>query len=172
MTSGHLVTRLDLPLHGNEDLDHLHHARRQVIATLQLVDLVVETGLELLHGLVELLLYAFQFVIHLVVLDDELLPLARRVFGQQVFSNPAAFLDALRSADNGVVEKQILETVKEPAFKNPALIVPILGKMLDLGPFIRHGALVLVDAAAREDPNLDHRTGHTRRHPQRGIPNV
>src|SRR6202034_1427532 len=42
VTAGHLVARLDLALHGDEDLDHLHDAGRQLVATLQLLDLVEE----------------------------------------------------------------------------------------------------------------------------------
>ncbi len=44
--AGHLVARLQLALHRDEDLDHLHHARRQLVAALQLVDLVLEALLE------------------------------------------------------------------------------------------------------------------------------
>ena len=36
VTAGHLVARLQLALHGDEHLDHLHHARRQFVAALQL----------------------------------------------------------------------------------------------------------------------------------------
>jgi hypothetical protein len=47
VTAGHLVARLDLALHGDEDLDHLHHARRQFVAALQLLDLVDEAVFQL-----------------------------------------------------------------------------------------------------------------------------
>ena len=46
VTAGHLVARLDLALGGDEDLDHLHHARRQFVTALQLVHLVDEALLE------------------------------------------------------------------------------------------------------------------------------
>ena len=46
VTAGHLVARLDLALGRDEDLDHLHHARRKFVAALQLVDLVDEALLE------------------------------------------------------------------------------------------------------------------------------
>ena len=42
VTAGHLVARLDLALHSDEDLDHLHDARRHFIAALDLFDLVHE----------------------------------------------------------------------------------------------------------------------------------
>jgi hypothetical protein len=43
---GHLVAGLQLALHRDEDLDHLHHARRQIVAAAHLLDLVLETVLE------------------------------------------------------------------------------------------------------------------------------
>src|SRR5262245_43319406 len=46
VTAGHLVAGLDLALHRDEDLDHLHHAGRQLVAALELVNLVDETLLE------------------------------------------------------------------------------------------------------------------------------
>jgi hypothetical protein len=55
VTAGHLVARLDLALHGDEDLDHLHHARRQFVAALHLLDLVHEALFKTLLGLVVLL---------------------------------------------------------------------------------------------------------------------
>ena len=48
MATGHLVAGLDLALHGDEDLDHFHHAGRQLIATLQLFDFVEEALFEAL----------------------------------------------------------------------------------------------------------------------------
>ena len=42
VAAGHLVAGLDLALHRDEDLDHLHHAGRQFVAALQLLDLVEE----------------------------------------------------------------------------------------------------------------------------------
>ena len=41
------------------------------------------------------------------------------------------------------------------------LVIAVLGQTFDLGPLDGEGALVLVDAAAREDPHLDDRTGLT-----------
>jgi hypothetical protein len=55
VAAGHLVAGLDLALHRDEDLDHLHHAGRQLVAALQLLDLVEEALLEALLALVVLL---------------------------------------------------------------------------------------------------------------------
>ena len=50
VAAGHLVARLQLALHRDEDLDHLHHARRQLVAALQLLDLVLEAVLQTLRS--------------------------------------------------------------------------------------------------------------------------
>ena len=42
VAAGHLVARLQFALHRDEDLDHLHHAGRQLVAALQLFDLALE----------------------------------------------------------------------------------------------------------------------------------
>ena len=44
VTAGHLVARLKLALHRDEDLDHLEHARRQLVAALELLDAVLEAA--------------------------------------------------------------------------------------------------------------------------------
>jgi hypothetical protein len=54
VAAGHLVARLDLALHRDEDLDELHHAGGQFVAALQLLDLVEEPLLETLLLLVVL----------------------------------------------------------------------------------------------------------------------
>ena len=54
--AGHLVAGLQLALHRDEDLDHLHHAGRQLVAALQLLDLALEALLQALDGSVELAL--------------------------------------------------------------------------------------------------------------------
>src|SRR6187549_3511812 len=59
VAASHLVAGLDLPLHRDEDLDHLHHAGRKLVAALQLLDLVEESLLETLLRLVVLLTDGF-----------------------------------------------------------------------------------------------------------------
>ncbi len=46
MASRHLVAGLDLALHRDEDLGHLHHAGRQLVAALELLDLVEEAAFQ------------------------------------------------------------------------------------------------------------------------------
>ena len=54
----------------------------------------------------------------------------------------------------------------------PDLVLLVLAQALDLGLLDRAGALVLLDAAAREDLRADHGAGHARRHAQRRVAHV
>ncbi len=82
VAAGHLVAGLDLALHRDEDLDHLHHAGRQFVATLQLLDLVEEALLQKLLGLVVLLPDRLDLGHQLVVGRGKLPPLRTRIFIQ------------------------------------------------------------------------------------------
>ena len=104
MPAGHLISWLDLALYCDKDLDHFHDARQQVIAALQLIDLIFETSLELINGVVELLFDSFNFVIDLVILDNNLLPLTGRELGQEVLGYTTSDLCALRSAGHRVIQ--------------------------------------------------------------------
>ena len=55
VTARHFVAGLKLALHGNENLDHLHYARRKFVAALKFFDLVVEAILETLFAFRKLL---------------------------------------------------------------------------------------------------------------------
>ena len=90
VSAGHLVARLQLAFHRNEDLHHLHHARRQFIAALQLVDLVLEPLGQLVDGLVELLVERLDIALALVVLHRDLAPLAGREVGQDLLGDLGA----------------------------------------------------------------------------------
>ena len=61
MATGHLVTYLQFTLDGYIYLDHLDDARRQVVATLQLLDLIIEN----LFYDVNLLIRVFRVPVHL-----------------------------------------------------------------------------------------------------------
>ena len=49
VTARHLVADLELALDGDEHLHHLDDARRQLVAALQALDLVVEQRLDAVH---------------------------------------------------------------------------------------------------------------------------
>src|SRR5690606_33102714 len=53
VTTGHLVTRLQTTLHSQVNLDHLEHARRQLVALRKLLALLFERQIELMTFLFE-----------------------------------------------------------------------------------------------------------------------
>ena len=75
VAAGHLVARLQLALHRDEHLDHLEHARRQLVAALELLDAVLEALDDDVDRLVILRLQRFDVGLALVVLDRDLPPL-------------------------------------------------------------------------------------------------
>ncbi len=96
VTTGHFIARLQLALHRNEDLDHLHDAWWQFIPGLNLFDLIVETGLNAGDAFVKLLAQNVQVVIGRGIIHRDL---AQLTIGQLVqgglFSNRPG-LEALR----------------------------------------------------------------------------
>src|SRR5579859_6281314 len=172
VTAGHLVARLKLALHGHEDLDHLHDARRQLVAALQLLDLALEALLEGLLGLFHLLLERLDVGHAGVVADGEVLPLTVRELGQQRLVDGRAGLHALRAGDRFLTEDQFLQAGIEAPLDDVPLVVAVLGQALDFRAFDGKRALVLVDAAPREDADLDDRARHARRQAQRRVAHV
>ena len=106
VTAGHLVARLDLALHGDEDLDHLHDARRQLVAALQLVHLVVEARVEALLRLVVLLLHGLEFAHRLLIAERDVPPLRLRQVIERLGGDGAFDLVALRTARGGLAGEE------------------------------------------------------------------
>jgi hypothetical protein len=104
VTAGHLVARLKLALHGDEDLDHLHHARRQVVAAADLLDLVLEAVIERAFLRLVLLVQGLDLGRVLLVAEGKLPPLATRQRFQQFLGDLGAGLDALRPLHRGLAE--------------------------------------------------------------------
>src|SRR5690606_15820209 len=171
VTAGHLVARLQLALHGHEDLDHLHDARRHLVAALQLLDLVFEATIEGLTGVLELLLHGLQLAHRLLVIEGDLPPQALGHFGQLLFGDLAA-THALRAGHGGLAEQQRLHAAVDVALKDLELVVAVLAQTFDLGALDGHGALVLVDAVAVEHAHVDDGAGDAGRQTQRGVAHV
>src|SRR5260370_31778401 len=96
VTAGHLVAGLNLALHGDEDLDHFHHAGRQLVTALQLFDLVEEALFEPLLRLIVLLTDGFDLRHHLVVRRAETPPLRTRIFLEHRAGDLGVLLEAFR----------------------------------------------------------------------------
>ncbi len=172
VTAGHLVAGLDLALHGDEDLDHLHDAGRQLVAALQLVDLVDEAALEALLGLLVLLVDGLDLGLRLLVGETDLPPLAARDVVEDGIVELGPLAGALRTLGDLLAHQRIAQTRVDVAVEDLHLVVAVLGETLDLLALDRHRALVLLDAVAVEDAHLDDRAGDARRQTQRRIAHV
>ena len=172
VAAGHLVAGLDLALHRDEDLDHLHHAGRQFVAALQLLDLVEEALLEQLLRLVVLLTDRLDLGHQLVVGRGEQPPLRARIFIQHRLGDLAVLLEALRTGDALPAFQQFRQTAVDVAVEDRLLVVAVLGEPLDFLALDGERALVLLDAVPVEHAHFDDGALHARRHPQRGVAHV
>ena len=172
VTAGHLVARLDLALHGDEDLDHLHHAGRQLVAALQFVDLVDEAPLEALLGLLVLLVDRLDLALRLLVLEAELPPMAAGNFLEDFVGDVRALASRLRTLRHFLADQGFLQTRIDVAVEDLHLVVAVLGETLDLLALDGHRTLVFLDAVTIEHAHFDDRAGDARRQTQRGIAHV
>ena len=155
VAAGHLVAGLDLALHRDEDLDHLHDAGRKLVAALQLLDLVEEALLEALLRLVVLLLHRLDLGHASIVGDGELPPLRARILVEQVLRELRVLLEALRPGDRLLAVEDVRQARIGVAVEDRLLVVAVLRETLDLLALDRLGALVLVDAVAVEHAHFD-----------------
>ncbi len=162
VTAGHLVARLDLALHGDEDLDHLHHARGQLVTALQLLHLVDEALLEALAALVVGRAETLDLRHQVVVGDGELPPLRPGDVLQRLAGDHGVLLEALRAGHRHLAVEHLDQTAVDVAIEDRLLVVAVLGEALDLLALDRHGALVLLDAVAVEHAHFDDRSLHAR----------
>jgi hypothetical protein len=172
VAAGHLVAGLELALHRDEDLDHLHHARRQVVAAADLLDLVLEAPVERLLLQLELLVQGLLRLGVGLLAEGELPPLAARELAEKLLVDLRARLDALRPLHRGLAEDQVLQTRIDVALEDGELVVAVAAQALDLLALDLQRALVLVDAVPVEDPHLDDRAEIARRQPERGVAHV
>src|SRR5271166_3000251 len=172
VAAGHLVAGLDLTLHGDEDLDHLHHAGRQLVAALQLLNLVKEALLEPLLRFVVLLTDGFDLRHHLVVRRSKHPPLRARIFVKNDARDLGVFLEALRPGDTLPAFQQLRQTPIDVAVEDRLLVVAVLGEPFDLFALDGERAFVFLDAVAIEYAYLDDGALNAGRNPQRGIAHV
>ena len=78
----------------------------------------------------------------------------------------------LRARGDLLPDHHLAQPPEDVALQDRALVVAVLGQTLDLGALDGDRALVLLDAAAVEDADLDDRALHARRHLQGGVADV
>ena len=147
VAAGHLVAGLDLALHRDEDLDHLHHAGRQFVAALQLLDLVEEAALEPLLRLVVLLPHGFDLAHHACRRSIAKVHHCERGYSSITVlgENLVSFLKPFGPAD-GVLARvsRLLRRAIDVAVEDRQFVVAVLGETLDLLALDRLGALILL----------------------------
>ena len=97
VTARHLVAGLHAALHRQVHLDHLEHARRQIVARGDLGLLLLEALLERLALALQPLGHGLELRIRLLVLEADLEPLLARQIGEVRLVDLRAGLEPLRA---------------------------------------------------------------------------
>ena len=172
VTASHLVARLQLALHCDKDLDHLHHARRQVVAATDLFDLVIEPVVESAFLRLVLVVQGFHVLGIGFFAQRQLPPLAARQRAQQVVINGRPGADALGPLHGNLAGDQRLEARIDVTLQDRQFVVPVTGQTFDFFALDLQRALVLVHAVAVEDAHLNDGAISPGRQAQRGIAHV
>src|SRR6516165_2492761 len=168
----HLIAGLELAFDRYENLDHLHHAGRELVTALQLFDLTLETSGEARDGILHLVFQGLD-ILHLgVVADRDLFPVRHGVLGEDGLGNFDPRRHTSGPANCDLAEHQLLQPSGKAALKDPAFVVAVLGKPFDLSALDCQRTFVLIDAAPGEDAHFDDCSGNSRRQPQRSVAHV
>ena len=126
VAAGHLVARLQAALDGQVDLDHLLHARRQLVALRQLLALFFEGQVEAggASRSIESLI-ASSCVGDVVVGRADVEPVELVQIGQVGLVDLGALGQLLRAAVGDLADQQLLETLERVAFDDAQLVVQV-----------------------------------------------
>ena len=177
VAAGHLVADLELALDGDVDLHHLDHARRQLVALGEALDLVAEVLLAGAHDLLE-------------IAEHLLRPPRRSSTGispQYLRGISSSVASSMRCA---LLEEDLALVVDELAAssscrrgsrlirrKNESRRILISSSRVRSRrarswSSMSRGALVLLGALAGEDARVDDDAAHARRDPERAVADV
>jgi hypothetical protein len=171
VATGHLVARLQLALHRDEHLDHLEHARCQIIAAFQLVDAIFILRVDRLHRVVILALDGFQIGLDLVVLDRDLPPFMRSTSARAASSMTAPFfIDSVQpsQSDRCSMSFRRDHVARLRMVRSSSRSLP---RRSFSSPEWR-GSIVHVDAVTVEHAHINDRARNARRQAQRGVTHV
>ncbi len=172
MPAGHLVTRLQVPLDGHEHLDHLQHARRQIITLLEFAALFVVSLVELDALGLELLANLLERLVRLLVAQANLEPVLSRQIREVGFGDLVSRLELLGPALGGSTQEQLLDAQVRVVLDDAVLVVEILADPRELLGLVGLRTGVLLNAVTGEHLHVDHRPGHARGHAQRRVLHV
>src|SRR5687767_15661041 len=181
MAAGHLVADRQLALHRHVDLDQLDHTGRQFVAAANLFLLLFE---QLLDDL-DLTLGAFfhhaqiGFQRRVIGLDLRAHEREERHLGERLHRQLIALLQQALAAE--LVEQisaqdlplqHVDDALLRFVMKDANLVLQVLFHHVELVLLDRLGAVVLLDALAREDLDADDDALDARRADQRGVAHV
>ncbi len=169
MASCHLVAGLHTALHRQIHLDHLEHARSEIVARRDLGLLLLEALFECLALSFQALGYGLQLRIRLLFLEADLEPLLAWQIGEVRIVYLRAGLDLLRTRFRGLALDHAAHALEQIIFQDALLIGQVLAHALELRFLDCQGARILLDAVAGEHAHVDHRAVHAGRHTQRGV---
>ena len=167
--AGHLVARLQAALDRHIHLDHLLHARRQFVALGELLLFRFERVGEFDARSRNAFLHAFELARGLFVGEPDVKPVVPRNTGQIIVGDFRTLDQPLRSAIGDFVVQQLLDPRERVVLHDAQLVVQVLAVRLEIVVDNLCGALVALDAFAREYLHVDHRPRDTRGHAQRRI---
>ena len=176
VSPGHLVAYGELALHGDEDFDHLNHARAELVALTQLGDLLfvnVRKNFDLPLSTI------FVFLDFGGRIDARAGNLGfPQSFGLDTLQHFASNRHALRNDDFAIDRKilrqlalfeQLVDTLVTLFMQDANFVFEVAAQTLFFFLFDRHRALILLLPFAREDLNVDHGAINTWRRHQRGV---
>ena len=108
MPAGHLVTRLNTAFYGQVNLDHLEHARRQVVACGDLSFLLLVAAIEFVSLRLEAFRCRFELAVGLLVLQPDLEPLLARQLFDVGLGDLAARFQLVRTTRGDLTEQHSL----------------------------------------------------------------
>src|SRR5438477_92760 len=172
MAAGHLVARLQAPLHRDVDLHHLLHAGRKLVALRQFLLVRLESGVEPHPGLGETLLQALHLLRGVLVCEDDFGPVGSLDALQIGFRYLGPADEFLRPLVGGLADQEALHPLVGVALDDAHLVGEVLLVALQLLVDDLRGALVALDPFAGEHLHVDHRSGNSGGHAQARVLHV
>ena len=172
VAAGHLVAGLQAALDGQVDLDHLEHARGQLVALRELLALFFEREVEAVARLLERVLDRLQLRGHFLVGRADVEPVELLDRRQVGLVELGALGELVRAAVGDLAGQQLLDPVEGIGLDDAKLVVQVEAEALELVVDDLLGALVALDAFAGEHLHVDHGALRALVHAQRGVLHV